>query len=238
MGRINKMKYVVSGFILGGLFFGSLSFADTSSIEISIKPVKFIIDKVDKSLSDSVYNNNGSNVPSSLLYKNTIYVPIRMMGDMFGKPVVWDSGKNLVLVGKSVADGDYLTSLTPVKLAKNTSINTPINVGGQTYENSLSMQVVDPSTIIGVYNSTQSYNLDKRYKTLSFGYGTTNRSYAGSSAKITLLGDEMEIWSDTVVRGVPVHSTSISIEGIQKLDIVVEGLSMFSEVAILNPLLQ
>ncbi|OMD44029.1 NPCBM/NEW2 domain-containing protein [Paenibacillus odorifer] len=238
MSRMSKMKYAVSGFIVGGLFFGSIGFAATSKIEVSFDPIKFIIDKVDKTPASNKFNNNGTTVPASIMYNGTTYLPLRLVGNMLGKPVAWDAKTKSVLFGESVVVGEYLTNIPPAKIADNSEVNSLQTVDGQTYEKTLYI----PSYYSDIFRNdttktTQSYNLNAQYKILSFDYGTTDKTQSGASAKISVFADGQEVWSSSAVRGVPTQSASISMNGVLKLDIYVEGTSGRAGIVIINPLL-
>ncbi|WP_375104468.1 stalk domain-containing protein [Paenibacillus sp. RS8] len=235
---MSKMKYAVSGFIVGGLFFGSIGFAATSKIEVSFDPIKFIIDKVDKTPASNKFNNNGTTVPASIMYNGTTYLPLRLVGNMLGKPVAWDAKTKSVLFGESVVVGEYLTNIPPAKIADNSEVNSLQTVDGQTYEKTLYI----PSYFYTTFTSdttktTQSYNLNAQYKILSFNYGIRDKSQSGASAKISVFADGQEVWSSSAVKGVPSQSASISMNGVLKLDIYVEGTSGNAGVVIFNPLL-
>lgn len=234
MSKISKMKYAVSGFIVGGLFFGSIGFAATSKIDVSFDPIKFIIDKVDKTPANNKFNNNGTTVPASIMYNGTTYLPLRLVGNMLGKPVAWDAKTKSVLFGESVVVGEYLTNIPPAKVAENAEVNVMVSVDGQEYNKSLYMPV-------GIYKKnkvTQSYNLNAQYNMLTFNYGATDDTRSGQSAKISISADGKEVWNSTIVQGVPVQAASISMDGVLKIDITVESTSYGDTyVAIMNPLL-
>lgn len=238
MSKLDKMKYAVSGFIVGGLFFGSIGFAATSKIEVSFDPIKFIIDKVDKTPANNKFNNNGTMVPASIMYNGTTYLPLRLVGNMLGKPVEWDAKTKSVLFGESVVSGEYLTNIPPAKLADRSEINSIQIVDGQTYEKTLFIPSYYSETFKSdTTKTTQSYNINAQYKTLSFNYGTTDTTQAGASAKISVFADGEEVWSSNVVKGVPIQSASISMNGVLKLDVYVEGTSGRTGVVLINPLL-
>lgn len=233
MSNFSKAKYMVSGFLIGAVFFGSVAMAATSKIDVSFDAVKFIIDKVDKTPADNKFNNNGTNVPASLIYQGTTYIPLRLASNMLNKPIEWDGKTRSVLVGDSVAGGDYLSNMPPVDVAAGIYINPQITLGSQKYNSGLfftNQKVV-----------TQSYNINAQYKQLSFLYGTDDTSSSGTYSNITVLGDGKELWTSTAVQGVPAQPASINIDGVLKISIVVVGTTKryVDEVytVIVNPIL-
>ena len=219
MSKLGKWKYAVSGFLAGAMFFGSVAFAATTTIEVSFDPVKFIVDKVDKTPVGNKFNNNGREVPASIIYNGTTYVPLRLVSTMLGKPVDWDGPTRSVLIGDSVAGGDYLTHMAPTVVSTRIASNETMILDGQTYE--IGLKVSNQ----GKEKYTQSYNLNAQYKNLSFMYGIDDNSREKGSAKITLIGDGKEIWTSNAVYGVPAQSASVDVSGVLTLEIVVEGLS-------------
>lgn len=231
MGKMGKLKFGAAGFLVGTLFFSGIAWGATNKIEVSFDPVRFIVDKVDKTPSGGKFNNNGSSVPSSLIYSGTTYVPIKLVGDMIGKPVAWDGRTKSVLFGDSVVEGDYLTDKAPVDVADKSIVNSEMQLDNQTYKNGL---------FVNIYNrnkTKQSYNLNGQYKSLNFNYGSLDKASDGSSASMVIYGDGKELWSSTAVKGVPVQSATIPVNGILKLDIEFTNTSGDSYPAIVNPLL-
>src|SRR4030095_14028601 len=100
MSKNYSFKHVAVSFVCGSLFFSGIGFAASSS-DISLQKLKLIVDGVNKSAPDGLYNNQGDNVPETLMYQNTIYVPVRMIGELLGKSVEWESGSRSVLFGSN-----------------------------------------------------------------------------------------------------------------------------------------
>lgn len=231
MGKMGKLKFGVAGFLVGTIFFSGIAWGATNNIEVSFDPVRFIVDKVDKTPSGGKFNNNGSSVPSSIIYSGTTYVPIKLVGDMIGKPVAWDGKTKSVLFGDSVVEGDYLTDKAPVDVADKSIVNSEMQLDNQKYKNGL---------FVNIYyrNKTkQSYNLNGQYKSLNFNYASLDKASDGSSASIVIYGDGKELWSSTAVKGVPVQSATIPVNGVLQLDIEFTNISGDSYPAIVNPLL-
>jgi hypothetical protein len=117
MSRKYSLKHVAVSFLCGSLFFSGIGFAASASTDISLKKLKLIVDGVDKSAPDGLYNNQGDMVPESLIYQNTTYVPVRMIGELLGKTVEWDSGSRAVILSsKPGDDGKGKVSLDASKL--------------------------------------------------------------------------------------------------------------------------
>ncbi|RXZ81025.1 hypothetical protein EBB07_16465 [Paenibacillaceae bacterium] len=233
MSKFSKMKYAVSGFMVGAVFFGSVAFAATTKIEVSFDPVKFIIDKVDKTPVNNKFNNNGTTAPASLMYQGTTYIPIRLVSDMFNKPIKWDGKTKSILVGDSVAGGDYLTSKAPAKVGDRIQTNIEMTMNGQQYQNGLYF----PVNTYQSKTTEQSYNLNAQYNYLSFTYGAIDHSDDGTSSSITVFGDGKELWTSNAVKGVPPQDAKVSINGVLNLEIKIETSNYRIGTVIANPIL-
>lgn len=233
MSLMKKMKYGVTGFTLGALFFSGIALGATNKIEVSFDPVKFIVDNVDKTPANGKFNNNGSSVPSSIIYSGTTYVPLKLVGDMMGKPVGWDGKTKSILFGDSVAGGDYLTDKAPSAVAERAQMNQAMVIGGQTYTKGLWMNYNGWS-----HTGTQEYNLNGQYKTFNFSFATLDKARSGSSASIKIYGDGKEIWSSNALAGVPIQSESVSVSGVLKLSVEFTSEGYESYPAIVNPVLK
>ncbi|WP_336780332.1 NPCBM/NEW2 domain-containing protein [Paenibacillus illinoisensis] len=237
MSLTKKLKYGVTGFTLGAVFFGGIAFGATSKIEVSLDPIKFIVDGVDKTPLNGKFNNNGTAVPASLSYSGTTYVPLKMVGDMVSKEVAWDGKTKSVLIGDpgSVGEQKSLTDLPPLKVSsRDISTNERTTIKGESYTKGI-------RTYVDQYFPTQfqSYNLNGHYKTLNFGYASDNDSSLGNIANITIYGDGKELWSGNAVQGVPLNTASVSVKGVQELEIKFESPKGTSggAAAIVNPVL-
>ncbi|UKS28508.1 alginate lyase family protein [Paenibacillus sp. HWE-109] len=104
MSRKYSLKQVVVSFLCGSLFFSGIGFAASSSTDISLKKVRLFVDGVNKSAPNGNYNNQGDKVPESLVYQNTTYVPVRMVGELMGKNVEWDTACRAIIIGSKPSD--------------------------------------------------------------------------------------------------------------------------------------
>lgn len=237
MNKWTKAKYAVSGFLVGSIFFGSLAFAATQKIEVSMDRLKFFVHKVDVTPTDKNgnFSNQGSVVPGSIIYKGTTYVPLRLMSNLLGEPdVKWEPSTKSIHIGGETLGGKYLSTIAADSVAKNIKVNSDMRVGGTTLNNGL-LFTHDSKA------ETQSYNINGQYKEFSFSYGVTDDVDDSVSSKITVYGDGKELWSSTAVKGVALQPKVIPIGGVLNLEIKVEkltgGIYKETKVVIINPLL-
>ncbi|AEI42209.1 superoxide dismutase family protein [Paenibacillus mucilaginosus] len=99
MSRKYGKKHLAAAFLCGTLFFSGLSYAATQSIDVSFPQLKFFVNGEDKTPA-AEFDNNGTKVPSSLIYEGTTYVPLRMVGQMVTEAVYWDGNTSSVSIGQ------------------------------------------------------------------------------------------------------------------------------------------
>lgn len=237
MSLTKKLKYGVTGFTLGAVFFGGIAFGATTKIEVSLDPIKFIVNGEDKTPLNGKFNNNGTVVPASLSYSGTTYVPLKMVGDMVSKEVAWDGKTKSVLIGDpgSVGEQKSLTDLPPLKISSgDVDTNRSLVINNERYTKGI-------MAAVHLYNrmESQSYNLNGQYETLNFGYGTISTWSIGNLVKISVYGDGKELWSGNAVTGVPVNTASVPVKGVQELEIRFEAPedSANTTAAVVNPVL-
>ncbi|MBP1934761.1 stalk domain-containing protein [Ammoniphilus resinae] len=92
------MKKILTGFLLGSIFFSGISFA-ASKIDVSFLPLSFYIDGEKKELSQG---------QQGFIYNGTTYVPLRFIGESLGKEVEFYKGKtNTIYIGKKSGGSEY-----------------------------------------------------------------------------------------------------------------------------------
>ncbi|GIO29385.1 MULTISPECIES: NPCBM/NEW2 domain-containing protein [Paenibacillus] len=247
MSYLSKIKYAICGFVAGAMFFGSIGFAASTSqsIQVYMQKVFFRINGVDKTTADGTFNNNGTNVPASFMYKGTNYLPMRMVAEMLGKEVQWDGKNSTVIVGGDKGDVDVLSKLSPTRLFDTSdlyeyrSINKTMKLQGQSYNTGLQVCYLSEKP------TTQEYDLNGRYKKLTFNFGADDALYDSwngtheGASKLTVLGDGKELWSGIATTGVPQKDVSIEVSGVLKLSLVIQkfGDKYPAVVDIVNPIL-
>ncbi|WP_202080943.1 protease complex subunit PrcB family protein [Caldalkalibacillus salinus] len=109
--KTQSIKSFVVGTVVGGMLFSGVGFAASQmeSIEVNVNPVKFLFngDEVETERPNEIHNGR-EYVPTSLMYKGTVYVPVRFMSETAGLDVDWDNETKAVLVaeGDTSANGD------------------------------------------------------------------------------------------------------------------------------------
>ncbi|MEC0230178.1 alginate lyase family protein [Paenibacillus alba] len=104
MSKKYSFKHVAVSFLCGSLFFSGIGLAATNPADISLQKLKLIVNGVNKSAPEGLYNNQGDLVPETLMYQNTTYVPIRLIGELLGKSVEWKSDSRSIMIGSNTVD--------------------------------------------------------------------------------------------------------------------------------------
>lgn len=218
MKKTYKLRHLIVSFLCGSLFFSGLTFAASKNIEVSFDKLMFIVNGVDKTSSDGMFDNNGSKVPASFIYEGTTYIPMRMISNMLGKAVDWDGSKQAVVIGNQLGDGDYLSDLPLAATSKSEllQINKQATIDGQTYAKSITL---------GNFLVDVTYNLDNKYTQLSALVGMSFNGYNGSG-KVKITGDGKTLFERAYANGSTSADVNIDVTGVLQLKIeITEGLS-------------
>lgn len=86
MRKSGKLKYLVTGFIAGGIFCSGVVYA-ASSIKVDFLPLKYYFDGVQKKTPKPGF-----------IYNGTTYVPLRFMADSLGKEVLYNPKTKAIYV--------------------------------------------------------------------------------------------------------------------------------------------
>lgn len=97
--NLKELRGFITGVLVTILVLSSVAAYGTEFVQQSISVV---FNKVNISLDGNTVGrqgenytlDNGEQVPYSILYKGTTYVPIRKVAEMFGKQVTWDGNSN------------------------------------------------------------------------------------------------------------------------------------------------
>jgi|GEM_PF-917173 len=239
MSRLSKYKHFIVGCVVGSMLVSGVAVAANDSLTNVLKGTsKFIINQVDKTPANNVFYNGSKNVPSSLIYEGTTYIPIRMVSNMLNIPINWDGKNNAVLVGTSVYNGEYLTDMAPSKVSSRAYINSKTNtnyykIDGQEYNRTIAFDA-------GARDRTGSisYNLNGKYETLSFIYGGTTSSYNG---ELSIYSEDELIWTGISMKGIKGQEVTIDVKGLMSIDIHYTSTNGYnydySNVVIANPFL-
>ena len=155
----------------------------TENIQVSYSNIKMVVNGVPVEPKDA----NGSKI-EPFIYNGTTYLPVRAVGDAFGQQVTWDGNTKTVYIGDAPNSNMYLTDVCPPYESSDecttylSSNGDSFKMSGESYSNGFTFYAD---------NATAYFNLNGKYKTLSFYLGkedTTGYSY-DSNGKITFIVD-------------------------------------------------
>jgi len=98
MKRLQRLQGFIIGFIVSCILLSSVSaFAESINALFNVVNIKINGTQVAK-IGDSYTLSNGEEVPFSILYKGTTYLPMRKLAELLGKEVTWDGETKTAIV--------------------------------------------------------------------------------------------------------------------------------------------
>ena len=174
------MKNTLKGYVIGVLstvlLIGGAAYAKTGSEAISAlyNNIKIYVDGVKIDPKDA----NGKTV-EPFIYNGTTYLPVRAVGEAFGKTVTWDGATQSVYIGEKPGDKQYLMEVCPPYDHKGpTTLYTTSNgksflMGGKKYTNGFSLDNNN-------WNRGEIYfNLDGKYRNVMLSMGPVDGTNLG-----------------------------------------------------------
>ena len=168
-----RLQELIAGILLGTLSTGGIAFAKTGTeiIEAVYQNLKIYIDGVQIEPKDA----NGNTV-EPFIYNGTTYLPVRAVGEAFGKTVSYDGNTKSVYVGINPNEVQYLLDVCPPYATKDynwahpcvvyTSDNTEsFYMAGVKYSNGLTMAGSHSDETYALFN------LDGKYESLELMIG-------------------------------------------------------------------
>lgn len=119
------MKKWIKGFLLGflisAILFTNFIIYASGGLEQTINVVLNSINlDIDGSriadIGQDYLISNGDEVPYSILYKGTTYLPIRKVSEIFNKEIEWNGSTNTVILGKSVSEERSFTLVDDIEI--------------------------------------------------------------------------------------------------------------------------
>ncbi|WP_051330757.1 BsuPI-related putative proteinase inhibitor [Aneurinibacillus terranovensis] len=96
----NALKHIVLGMTIGLTVAGGTAYGAGTlrSIEVSMEPIFLVVNgqTVVDGTKTSTFFNGKTDVPLSLNYEGTTYVPLRFIGEAVGKNVKWENATNTI----------------------------------------------------------------------------------------------------------------------------------------------
>lgn len=224
---------VLAGAVLvGGVGVSAFAASGLVSIQVNQQPVSFFFNGLDKTPANGIFDNQGSNVPDAFIYDGTTYVPIRLVGDIFGQPVSWNGSKHAVILGRVENTNPLGAPYNCSQNAYGSMCSTPnqVTMANQPYPNATQLYVNGGATVA-------NFNLDSEYSTFTFTVGLDDSSN-NAATTVTILGDGNQLWSNTFNPGDLPKTATISVSGVNQLTVQAGANGGISEVDFVNTNLQ
>ncbi|AMA74086.1 protease complex subunit PrcB family protein [Aneurinibacillus thermoaerophilus] len=106
------VRTFMAGVIAGAALMcaAGFSYAALTKIDVRVTPVSFVMEgqKIQPSDKEQQYFNGKSYIPVSFVYKDTTYVPLRLVSEKLGHKVGYDPATHTIYLGKEKGDGKEL----------------------------------------------------------------------------------------------------------------------------------
>lgn len=166
---IELKKTFITGLLLGSLGFATLSSADDyiQKISVNTKPVTLKGNGVEIQFENlnkenGLYFNGKAWVPATMIYDGTTYVPIRIVGESFGKVVEWDGSSRSISFNDDLTSSSPTTKKIPVFVEGITEMReAKLQSGSFNYDmyvlNNFSLEAEEPSKDVILSNYDSSF---------------------------------------------------------------------------------
>ncbi len=162
-----RLQGMIAGLLAGVLLTGGTIFAKKSNetIEAFYNDIKIYVDGIMIDPKDA----SGEKI-EPFIYNGTTYLPVRAVGEAFGKKVDWDGETKSVYIGEKPGEKTYLIDVCPAYKYNNCDFFNSANgksflMGGHKYTNGFTLNNWG-------WNCGEVYfNLNAQYKTVTFDMG-------------------------------------------------------------------
>lgn len=203
MQKLHYKSFIAGVLVTTFIGIGSFSYAQsiTKTISAIYNNIKIVVDGSEINATDA----NGNKV-EPFIYNGTIYLPVRAIGQAFGKSVSWDGKTQTVYVG-GVFQEQYMSD-----------IMKPYN--GEAYINE-TMMVAGKSYTKGYSFRTDhiAFNLDGKYNQIKGLIGLPDDRLNEYGVIVEIYGDDKLIKTyDIAARSLP-ENFNVDVKGVLKLEL-------------------
>lgn len=177
MGKIKGLGFVVA-FLLVCFSVQVTGQSVQEAIEVALNSINLVVDGVASGNKDSNYTlDNGDQVPLSIVYKGTTYLPIRKVSELLGLDIGWDGNNGTISLTTS---GEKSVAVEP-----SSRVVTIDQIRFDQLDLELSSDSVEA---VALYYDHQYH--DAKYKIEKGQLTISNKLPMGASAKVTVYTDE------------------------------------------------
>lgn len=220
-GGANKRLKIALAFVFAGAILVSATvFASgvrrTENIDVTYDNIQIVLDGKTIEPKDALGNK-----VEPFIYNGTTYLPVRAVGEAFGKQVGWDGETKTVYIGAKPGEHEsWLVQCPPYSLYR---VGT-YYADKQTFFKMAGKDYTDAATFQGWGKSgTASYaifNLDGKYDSFTFTYGHVDTSFNANGKLMIVADDETVFTVDMEWDDVPTEVT-VPLKGALQMQIVV-----------------
>lgn len=156
-------KRIFAALLVVGLMAGSAlaaSAVTVKTIEANYMGIKIVIDGVEITPTDA-----GGNVVEPFISEGTTYLPVRAVGNAFGKEVSWDGETKTVYIGKIPGqETNWMRDLPPyqvdskVALYNGSDPKRTFSVAGNVYTTGVLMRAYSREPSFAIWNTNAQYS--------------------------------------------------------------------------------
>ncbi len=229
-----RIKGIIIGLLIGTMLSGTLAFAKNGSewIEAMYSNIKIYIDGERIEPKDV----NGNSV-EPFIYNGTTYLPVRAVGEAFGKTVDWDGATQSVYVGANKEGFEYLFDKEPYMVEnanlymRNNDETTKKADGWFYYDTGWKMQSAGQTYSRGMAITADSYaetkihyNLNGKYSKLKgkIAFEDKYSDRVDESYDINIYGDDDLIQTYTIHKSDLPIDVNVNLRNCLKLTIELE----------------
>ncbi|MCY9665739.1 stalk domain-containing protein [Paenibacillus alginolyticus] len=241
---MKNVKSIASGFILGAILFGGVSYATSEAVKLDayfgVKLVQNGIDKTSKEDDLKPFITNGRT-----------YVPLKAVGDLLGVDITWDGDNTAVNIGRKL-DGVSLPVANGVKTVNEgylkyaVSQDQPMMINGKSYGSKGYKVFTEHNNFhdTKALDLTFAYNLNGQYSSLTFAIGTDDDNVDKNiSSTVTFTDQDGKILNSFVLsKGSIQEAVTLNIKGVTQLNMKLsreKNISINTQaIDLINPVLK
>jgi hypothetical protein len=183
---MKNVKGFLSGFVVALLLFSSIGvFAavSTQSIDVLMNSINIAINgEVKGNAGESYQLSNGGQVPFSIVYKGTTYLPLRKVAELLDKEVTWNGDTNTAGVKEKKAEPNQSENsrLSPANIGEKLTLQT-----NNSYSENYSLEM----TLTEIVRGNEAESIVQNANQFNDGSGS-DKEYILAKFKIKMLATE------------------------------------------------
>jgi len=243
MKNWQKLKYFVVGLLVATILGQTVVPVVAAGLEATLNMVNITMNgKIIAKAGENFMLSNGTQVPYSIVYNGTTYLPMRKVAELCGKEVSWDGATSTVGINDIGYAAPVATPTpTPVPKEEVIPITDLVQFKGQGFSQGATFKVRQQEVYAAnCYNTpytegnSSTYILDKKYITISgtIAFVDGAKSYYNSYRLLRVIGDGQVLARLYTSEGATAYQFNIDVSGVTELTIECGGSIRFYNVNI------